>query len=67
MSNTTAVRTTLRPHEVIEVGDAELIDLERQGLIDSKHGDKGWKPATSSSKVATDSGVITDGVAGSEA
>ncbi|GAA4082711.1 hypothetical protein [Actinomadura miaoliensis] len=27
------IRTTMRPHTVTEVGDAELLDLQRQGLI----------------------------------
>lgn len=29
----TEVRTTFNPHEVITVGDAELLDLKRQGLL----------------------------------
>lgn len=32
-NNTTKVRTTFTPDTVLEVGDAELIDLKRQGLI----------------------------------
>lgn len=27
------VRTTIRPDEVLEVDDAELLDLQRQGLL----------------------------------
>jgi len=33
MAETTKVRTTFNPDTVLEVGDAELIDLKRQGLI----------------------------------
>lgn len=40
----TKVRTTINPREVIDVDDAELTDLARQGIIKSKEGDKGWKP-----------------------
>lgn len=32
-SGLTAIRTTFNPSEVIQVGDAELLDLERQGLV----------------------------------
>lgn len=35
------VRTTLRPDEEITVDDAELLDLQRQGLV---HKDKQDKP-----------------------
>lgn len=35
------VRTTLRPDETITVDDAELLDLQRQGLV---HEDKQDKP-----------------------
>lgn len=35
MANTTKVRTTFTPDTVLEVGDAELIDLKRQGLLHS--------------------------------
>lgn len=37
---TTRIRTTINPREVIEVGDAELLDLERQGLVHSRVTDK---------------------------
>lgn len=69
----TQVRTKLRPTEVIEVGDAELIDLERQGLIHSRKLDKDekqhkgeaeWVPAKASTRVETTSGVITDAPTG---
>lgn len=33
MSETTKVRTTIRPDEEIEVGQAEFLDLKRQGLL----------------------------------
>jgi len=33
VAKTTKVRTTLDPKRVIEVDDAELLDLTRQGLI----------------------------------
>lgn len=36
MADTVKVRTTFEPGKVIEVGAAELIDLERQGLIKSR-------------------------------
>lgn len=38
----TAIRTTITPGKVIAVSDAELIDLDRQGLVLSREGDKGW-------------------------
>jgi hypothetical protein len=40
----TKVRTTIEPGRVIEVDDAELLDLDRQGLLKSYEGGKGWKP-----------------------
>lgn len=42
------VRTTMRPHEEIEVSDAELLDLQRQGLLveDEKPAPVEEKPAT---------------------
>lgn len=55
----TPVRTTFNPHEVIRVGDAELLDLERQGLIytggeyDEPDADEG---ATVASGLVTESG-----------
>jgi hypothetical protein len=42
MADTTKIRTTLTPGDVIEVGPAELLDLERLNLIDSREGDAGW-------------------------
>jgi hypothetical protein len=33
MSETRKIRTKMRPHETIEVGPAEYLDLSRQGLI----------------------------------
>ena len=60
VADKTAVRTTITPGEVIEVTGAELIDLERQGLIHSREGDESWQQAE---PVETDSGVITDGLA----
>jgi hypothetical protein len=38
----TKIRTTFEPSTVLEVGDAELVDLDRQGLIASREGDKGF-------------------------
>lgn len=35
----TAIRTTINPGEVIKVDDAELVDLQRQGLIESLESD----------------------------
>lgn len=53
----TPVRTTINPHEVIRVGDAELLDLKRQGLI--YEGDDLAEPdADEGTQVP--SGVITD-------
>ena len=54
---TTKVRTTLSPHVVLEVGPAELLDLERQGLIHSREGGKGWRDGKAET---VESGVITD-------
>lgn len=56
----TKVRTSINPGEVIEVSDAELLDLSRQGLIHSREGDESWQDAE---PVEVDSGVITDGYA----
>lgn len=55
----TKVRTTITPGEVIKVDAAELIDLERQGLIHSREGDDRWQDDT---PVKTESGVVTDGL-----
>lgn len=41
---TTKVRTTFTPGEVIAVDAAELLDLERQGLIHSQESDDNWQP-----------------------
>lgn len=54
----TKVRTKFTPAVVIEVGSAELLDLECQGLIDSREGDKGWRDGDVE---AIESGIITDG------
>lgn len=35
----TAIRTTINPGEVIKVDDAELVDLQRQGLVKSFESD----------------------------
>lgn len=53
----TPVRTTINPREVIRVGDAELLDLERQGLIYS--GTEYDEPADDEGE-AVSSGVVTD-------
>lgn len=36
----TKIRTTINPGEVLTVDDAELIDLERQGLVKSRVEDE---------------------------
>lgn len=36
VAETVKVRTTFEPGKVIEISAAELVDLERQGLIDSR-------------------------------
>lgn len=56
----TKVRTSINPGEVIEVSDAELLDLSRQGLIHSREGDESWQDAE---PIEVESGVITDGLA----
>lgn len=40
----TKVRTTFEPGIVLSVGDAELLDLDRQGLIKSRESDEDWEP-----------------------
>lgn len=55
----TKVRTSINPGEVIEVSDAELLDLTRQGLIHSREGDEAWQD---DEPVEVESGVITDGL-----
>lgn len=64
--STTSVRTANRPFEAIEVGAAEFLDLTRQGLVYSHEDVEGlkspnkWVAPTTSEKVETTSGVITD-------
>lgn len=53
----TAVRTTFNPHEVIRVGAAELLDLERQGLI---HDEGNLAEPGEAEGETIASGVITD-------
>lgn len=48
----TQVRTTMQPDQVIEVGDAELLDLKRQGLLVGEP-----EPAQVSAPAATPSAV----------
>ena len=43
----TKVRTTIEPGVVLAIDDAELLDLDRQGLIhssDAGHGSHEWRP-----------------------
>lgn len=40
MSETFKVATTMRPHEEIEVSEAEAIDLLRQGVVATLNGMK---------------------------
>ncbi len=54
---TVKVRTTFTPGIVHEVGDAELLDLDRQGLIHSREGDEHW---VDDEPTEVESGVITD-------
>ena len=42
MADTTKIRTTLNPGDVIEVGPAELLDLTRQNLIESREDEGEW-------------------------
>lgn len=53
----TRVRTTITPGIVIEVEAAELLDLERQGLIESREGDDSF---IDDEPIQVESGVITD-------
>ncbi len=55
----TPVRTTFNPHEVIRVGAAELLDLERQGLIYSGDDPELPEPADDEGEQQP-SGVIGD-------
>lgn len=57
MAVKTKVRTTINPGTVLKVEAAELLDLERQGLIKSREGDEGWQD---DAPVEVESGVITD-------
>jgi hypothetical protein len=36
--DTVPIRTTMRPHEEIEVGETELVDLARMGLVSEVAG-----------------------------
>jgi len=40
------IRTTMQPDKEIEVGDAEYIDLQRQGLLVEETADQDVPPAT---------------------
>lgn len=48
------IRTTITPGEVLEVDDATLTDLSRQGLVHSsesgEHGKHKWKAEAETSK-----------------
>lgn len=57
-ADTHRIRTTINPGTVIEVGDAELTDLKRQGLVQQHVTDK--TPTTPAEKV--ESGVVSDTV-----
>lgn len=43
---THTVRTTMRPDEKIEVGDADYLDLQRQGLLIEETATETVPPAT---------------------
>lgn len=60
--STHAVRTTFRPDKVIEVGDAELIDLKRQGLIVSEDAPTDDEPGEVEAPASAD----TEGAASAE-
>jgi hypothetical protein len=45
------VRTTMQPHIEVEVSDAELLDLERQGLLVPRPSDSA--PAAAPAKTTT--------------
>jgi hypothetical protein len=64
VADKTKVRTTITPDAVIEVGPAELLDLERSGLIysraDRKATRKGEHDWVSGETETITSGVITD-------
>ncbi|MCQ8831758.1 hypothetical protein [Streptomyces malaysiensis] len=45
------VRTTMQPHIDVEVNDAELLDLERQGLLVQRPSDSA--PAAAPAKTPT--------------
>jgi hypothetical protein len=66
MAKTTKVRTTFTPGDVIRVEGAELLDLERQGLIYSREladgetprkGERAWQDDP---PIETESGIVTD-------
>lgn len=40
------VRTTMQPDQTIEVGDAEYLDLKRQGLLVEETAHESVPPAT---------------------
>lgn len=40
------VRTTMQPDKELEVGDAEYLDLQRQGLLVEKDSSESVPPAT---------------------
>lgn len=46
------VRTTMRPDQEIEVGDAEYLDLQRQGLLVNDEPPQPDAPAPAAPKAA---------------
>lgn len=58
---THAVRTTMRPDEVIEVGDAEHLDLHRQGLLLPEDSQSPAAPAPTPKKTASPAATNKEG------
>lgn len=46
------IRTTMRPDEEVEVGDAEYTDLMRQGLVLADHTEQAAASAPAAAKKA---------------
>lgn len=46
------VRTTMQPHLQVEVGDAEYLDLQRQGLLVEEPAPTSPAPAPAAKKAA---------------
>jgi hypothetical protein len=55
------ITTTMQPDKQIEVGDAEYLDLKRDGLIAVDHAEQAAPPAPATTKKAAQSATSKEG------